>query len=118
MRFSRAILIVTLVLSFAAFAQDAPIRITQQEAVKAAVSKVQPEYPPFAKQLKVSGSVELQALVDEDGKVDDVKILAGNPILTAPSVKALKRWRFTPFTSNGKPVKALAPVEFNFHMEN
>lgn len=119
MRFPRATLIVvTLVLSFPGFAQDAPKRVTQQEAIKAAVAKVQPDYPPIARQLKVGGVVELEALVDETGKVDTVKILAGNPILTAPSAAALKHWKFTPFTSDGKPVKALAPVSFNFHLEN
>ncbi len=118
MRFLRVWLIFTFVLSLIGFAQDSPKKVTQQEAVKAAVNKVQPEYPPIARQLKVSGAVELEVVVDETGKVEQVKIISGNPILTAPSAAALKHWKFTPFTDGGKPVKALVPFNFNFRLEN
>lgn len=118
MRFSRASMIFLSVVSMAGLAQDAPKRVSQQEAIKAAIAKVQPEYPPIAKQLKVTGIVELEAVVDEAGKVEQVKIVTGNPILTAPSAAALKHWKFTPFMSDGKPVKALAPVNFNFRLGN
>jgi TonB family protein len=118
MRFSRVWVIFTFVFALAGFAQNSPKKVTQQEAVKAAISKVQPEYPPIARQLKVSGTVELEAVVDETGKVEQVKIISGNPILTAPASAALKRWKFTPFTEDGKPVKAVTSFNFNFRLEN
>jgi len=99
-----------------AFGQDAEKKLTRAEALSAATLKAQPEYPTVAKQLRVEGTVELEALVGEDGKVEKVTILKGNAMLTRAASDALKRWKFNPFTEAGKPVKAVAPVEFTFKM--
>ncbi len=97
------------------FAQEAK-KVTKTEGMNAATSKVPPEYPPIAKQLKIEGEVELEALVSESGTVEKVNIVSGNPVLTRPAADAVKRWKFSPFTANGKVVKALVPVSLNFHM--
>jgi protein TonB len=97
-------------------AQEGVKKITRAEAVQAATSKVQPEYPPIARQLKVEGVVELEALIGENGKVEKVNILSGNAMLTRAGADALKQWKFTPFTEDGKPVKALAPFTFAFKL--
>jgi protein TonB len=89
-------------------------KLTRSEAMSSAVTRVQPEYPPLAKQLKVAGIVELEAVVAENGTVDKVNILSGNPILTRPASEALKRWKFTPVVLDGKPAKALAPISITF----
>ena len=96
------------------FAQEELRKVSRPEAMAAAVSKVQPEYPTIARQVKVQGAVELEAVVAEDGTVEKVNIVSGNAILTRPAAEALKKWRFKPFTSDGKPVKVLAPVSFDF----
>jgi protein TonB len=91
-----------------------PKKISRPEAMAAAQSKVQPEYPAIARQLKVHGVAELEALVSEDGSVEKVNIVSGNPVLTKPAAEALKKWKFKPFTADGKPVKALASINFDF----
>src|SRR4051794_24939088 len=78
-------------------AQDAPKKITRSEGLNAVTTKVPPDYPPIAKQLKIEGSVELEALVSESGAVEKVNIVSGNPVLTRPAVDALKKWKFAPF---------------------
>ena len=88
-------------------AQDAPKKITRAEAISAIASKVQPEYPAVARQLKIQGTVELEAEVAESGAVTKVDIVSGNPVLTAPSVQAVKRWKFKPFVEDGKPIRVL-----------
>jgi TonB family protein len=60
--------------------------------------------------------VELEALVSESGTVEKVNIVSGNPVLTRPAVDAVKRWKFAPFTSDGKTVKALVPVGLTFKL--
>ena len=60
--------------------------------------------------------MELEAVVTESGAVEKVNIVSGNPVLTRPAADAVKRWKFTPFTSDGKPVKALVPVALNFKL--
>lgn len=95
-------------------AADPALKVSEGDARKAAVAKPAPEYPLVARQLKVTGKVMLEAVVAEDGKVTEVRILSGNPILTKPAAEALKRWRFQPFQSGGKPSAAVAELSFEF----
>jgi len=113
--FTRLFLLMSLVMVTVAYGQ-APKKVSKSEALGAIASKVAPEYPPVAKQLRIEGTVELEATVAEDGSVEDVNIVSGNPVLTKPAATALKRWKFTPFTDGGKPVKAVAPVSMTFKM--
>jgi protein TonB len=99
-----------------ACAQDAPKKVTKSEGLSAVTNKVAPDYPPIAKQLKIEGAVELEAVVSETGAVEKVNIISGNPVLTRPAADAIKKWKFTPFTSDGKAVKALVPVGLSFKM--
>jgi protein TonB len=97
-------------------AQEAPKKVSRSEGLNAATTKASPEYPAIAKQLKIEGSVELEALVTETGTVEKVNIVSGNPVLTRPACDAVKKWKFAPFTTEGKPVKALVPVSMSFKM--
>ena len=93
-----------------------PKKVTKIEGLNAATTKVQPEYPAMAKQLKIEGAVELEAVVAESGAVEKVNIVSGNPVLTRPAVDAVKRWKFAPFTADGKAVKAVVPISLSFKM--
>jgi len=97
-------------------AEDSPKKVTKTEGLNALITKVQAPYPPIARQLKIEGSVELEALVTENGTVEQVSIVSGNPVLTRPASDAIKKWKFTPFTADGKAVKALVPVSMSFKM--
>jgi TonB family protein len=94
----------------------AEMRVAQPEALRAVVKKVQPDYNPIAKQMRVQGEVEVEARVSDAGDVVDVKVLSGNALLTAPVVKAVKDWRFQPFQENGKPSAAIATLRFTFKL--
>jgi protein TonB len=100
----------------AGMAQDAPKKVTKAEGLNAVTTKIAAEYPVIAKQLKISGDVELEVLVSEAGTVEKVNIVSGNPVLTRPASDAIKRWKFAPFTTEGKAVKALVPVSLSFKM--
>ena len=93
---------------------DSEKRLTPSESLAAAVAKPQPEYSAIAKQLKLEGQVSLNAFVTEDGTVDHVETVSGNPILVRSAEDALKRWKFNKQTDDGKPVKFVASVVFNF----
>lgn len=101
-------------LAAAGLCQDGAKKLTRAEAQSAVVNRVEPEYPPFAKQLKIVGEVDLEAVVKEDGTVEKVNVVDGNPVLTKAGAEALMKWKFKPVTADGKPVKALAPVSFSF----
>ena len=99
----------------AALAAD-EVHVSQSEAMKAATSKAEPSYPAIAKQLHLEGSVQVEAHITESGAVESVKPLTGNAVLMNAAVEAMKRWKFTPFTANGKPVRAVADMSFKFTM--
>jgi protein TonB len=92
----------------------ADVRIGTADAIKAATSKVQPLYPPVARQMKIAGHVEIEAIVETDGSVASAKAVSGNPMLTQPAISAVEKWKFTPFTSNGEPTKAVVTLGFDF----
>lgn len=96
------------------FGQDAPKKLSKSEAASAIVSRVQPDYPALAKQLKIEGTVDLEALISEQGAVEDVRIVSGNPMLTKSAVEAVKKWKFAASTEGGKAVKTLVPITLNF----
>ena len=71
------------------------------------------QIPDEARRAKVNGVVILQAVIDVDGNVGDVKVIQGLPYgLTEQTIKAVKRWKFKPATLNGEPV----PVYYNLTM--
>ena len=106
-----------LVLAAAAlFAADPTLKVSEADARKAAIVKPAPEYPRAAVQLRISGRVELEAIVAEDGSVEDARPLKGNPLLTQAGVTALKKWRFTAFQEDGKPARALVSISFEFKL--
>ena len=94
--------------------QAALKKVSRAEAMSAVTTKTQPDYPPMARQLKIDGVVELEAVVGETGAVEEVNIVSGNPILTKPAVEAVKKWKFAPFQQEGKSVKVAAPVTIIF----
>lgn len=95
-------------------AADPTLRVSEADARKAATVKPPPDYPPFARQLKLLGRVELEAVVTEDGKVESVRPVKGNPVLTQAGADALKKWKFTPFQEDGKPARAVISIGFEF----
>ena len=107
-------LALTVALTLSHSLMNAEVRLTAPEAMKNAVKKLNPEYPAMAKQMKVTGKVEVEVTVAEDGSVADAKPMTGNPILTGSTVRSRKGWSFTPFTANGVPTKAVFVLAFDF----
>lgn len=107
-------LVAALTFFTAAMNLPAEVRIGSGEAMKAATSKVQPQYPAIARQMKIAGHVEVEAVVGPDGSVASAKAVSGNPMLTQPAISAVEKWKFTPFTSNGEPTKAVVTLAFDF----
>jgi len=95
---------------------SAEVRVLADDALKAATKKAPPDYSPIARQLKITGKVEVDVTIDADGNVENVKIVSGNAMLTPSVVTAVKKWKFTPFTQDGAPTKATTQLQFDFKM--
>ena len=68
-----------------------PGRAADERAVK---SKSAPVYPELAKRMRISGVVKVEATVDPDGKVTDVKTISGNHALSLAAEDAVRKWKF------------------------
>lgn len=85
---ARILAIATMALAFVSPAWAANAR-----AVKA---RIAPVYPEIAKRMKITGSVRLEAVVDTQGKVKDVKEISGNHMLAIAAEEAVRQWKFAP----------------------
>ncbi len=95
---------------------DASVKVTEKDLRGAATQKVEPEYPAVARQIRLTGDVELEVHVDTAGAVEKVNVLRGNTLLVGSSLQAIKRWKFTPFQAGGHTTRAVGPIRFSFQM--
>jgi protein TonB len=93
-----------------------PIRVSGPIQEANLIRRIAPVYPPLAIQARVSGTVILEAVIDEDGNVGDLKILSGHPLLTQAAYDAVKQWKYRPTTIGGEPVPVLAVVTVVFRI--
>ena len=73
------------------------------------VKTVPPVYPAIAVKMRVEGTVKLDATIDPDGSVSDVKVVSGHALLVQAAVEAVKKWKYE--SGDGKATQAVS-VEF------
>jgi TonB family protein len=73
-------------------------------------TKVLPPYPSEAASQHVHGEVAIDVTLNEDGTVQAVKVIEGNPLLNSAATEAVKRWKYRPLTVNGKLVNGIVVV--------
>jgi TonB family protein len=74
----------------------------------------QAEYPAAARAVRASGTVSVQVVVDEEGKVISAQAVSGHPLLRTAAVTAARQAKFSPTTLNGNPVKITGVLTYNF----
>jgi TonB family protein len=75
---------------------------------------VQPGYPMLARQMKVQGSVILQALIGRDGQIQQLQLVSGPPILARAAEEAVRQWHFKPHYQGAETVETQAKITVNF----
>jgi protein TonB len=95
------------------------VRIGGQIQPPTLVRRVEPTYPPTAVSARLQGIVILEAVVDEEGTVKDVKVLRSvNPLLDREALAAVRQWRYSPVVLNGTPVPFVLSVSLSFSLQN
>jgi len=81
---------------------------------KLLVHRVEPKYPPEARQAGLEGIIALDVIVGRDGSVVSMRALNGPDVLARAAIDALRWWRFEPYRVNGDPavVETTVAVEF------
>jgi len=87
-------------------------------AVQAAklINKVQPVYPPLARQTRISGTVKLHAIIGKSGNVEQLQVVSGHPLLVQSALDAVKQWRYQPTLLNGEPVEVDTEIDVIFSL--
>ena len=95
----------------------APVRVGGQIQAPALVSKVDPIYPEVAVSARIRGVVILEANVDRDGHVVDVKVLrTANRLLDHAAITAVRQWQYRPLVLNGSPEPFILTVVLTFNL--
>jgi len=90
------------------------VRVSQGVSQGLLIHKVQPSYPPLARQARIQGVVVLQALIGKDGTITNLHVVSGHPMLTNSALEAVKEWRYKPYYLNGEPVEVETTINVNF----
>lgn len=75
---------------------------------------VEPNYPLLAKQMRIQGTVVLEALIGREGNIQHIQVLSGPAILSAAAQQAVQQWRFRPYLLAGKAVETETRITVRF----
>ena len=78
------------------------------------VHKVQPVYPLEARRLHLEGTVVLDATITQEGQIENLKLVSGDPVLAKAATEAVSKWRYTPYLLNGRPIVKETRINIKF----
>jgi periplasmic protein TonB len=78
------------------------------------IYRVQPVYPPLARQARIQGAVQLRAVISKTGTIEHLTLESGHPMLAGAALDAVRQWRYRPYLLNDEPVEIETQVIVNF----
>ena len=90
------------------------VRVSSGVSQGLLVRRVNPVYPPLARQARIQGTVILQAQISKDGSIENLQLISGHPMLAPAAIEAVKQWKYKPYLLNGEPVEVDTQVQVNF----
>jgi len=93
-----------------------PVRIPVAPGVQEAkiLNKVLPVYPPLARQARISGTVQLRALISKEGTIEELEVISGPPLLIQSAITAVQQWRYQRTLLLGEPVEVETFIDVIF----
>jgi protein TonB len=92
------------------------LRISQGVSKGLLTYRIEPTYPPLARQARIQGVVVLTAVIDKDGNIQNLQVVSGHPLLAPAAIEAVKQWRYKPFLLNGQPLEVETAVTVTFQL--
>jgi periplasmic protein TonB len=93
-----------------------PIRVGGAVKAPALLERVEPDYPGIAVRARVQGVVILEAVVDREGRIEDVRVLRSIPLLDRAAIAAVRQWRYSPLLVSGQPESFVLTVTVRFSL--
>jgi protein TonB len=96
----------------------APHRIQVSADVQEAklIRMIRPDYPPMAKMARVNGAVHMKAIIDANGRITQLKVIEGNPLLVTAAREAVEKWQYRPTFLDGEAVEVATDIIVNFRL--
>lgn len=93
-------------------------RIKQGGQVQEAMilARPSPVYPPLARQARIQGTVVLHAIIDKEGRVSELQVVSGHPLLVKSALDAVQNWRYRPTQLNQEPVEVDTTINVTFSL--
>jgi len=95
-----------------------PVRVGGVVAEANVIRRVQPVYPAVAKSARVQGIVEFTAIISKEGRVENLQLVRGHPLLVNAARDAILQWQYRPTMLNGQAVEVMTTITVNFTLEN
>jgi protein TonB len=94
------------------------LKISQGVSQGLLIKRVQPRYPQNALSMRVQGAVQMEATINKEGNISNLKVLSGDAVLARAATEAVKQWRYKPYFLNGEPVEIQTQITVNFRLPN
>jgi protein TonB len=93
-----------------------PVPVSSGVATGRLLAPIQPVYPAIARAARIQGTVVVQAVISKDGKIEQLHVISGPPMLQSAATEAIQRARYRPFMLNGEPVAVETTISVVFTM--
>ncbi len=91
-----------------------PVRVGGEVRPPQLLKYVEPIYPPIASRARIRGTVRIEAILDTNGRVAEMRVVAGHPMLVSAAMHAVKQWIYEPTYLNGRPIPILFEITVAF----
>ncbi len=93
-----------------------PVKIGGNVIAARIMNRINPVYPPLARQTRINGTVRLHAIISKDGSIQQLEVLSGHPLLQQSALDAVRQWRYQPTLLNGEPVEVDTTIDVIFSL--
>ncbi|MGA2359259.1 MAG: TonB family protein [Terriglobales bacterium] len=92
----------------------ATVKLSQGVSQGLLIKRVQPTYPHAALAAHTQGAVQIEATINKEGNVTNLKVLRGDAALARAALDAVRQWRYKPYYLDGEPVEIQTQITVNF----
>jgi protein TonB len=95
----------------------APVRVSTGAQAAKLIHQIKPPYPALAKAARIQGIVRLEAIINRQGSIQDLRVVSGHPLLANAAAEAVRQWRYQPTLLNGEPADVITQIDITFTLQ-
>jgi protein TonB len=76
----------------------------------------EPIYPALARSARVQGVVEIEGVINEEGRIEQIKVVTGHPLLKDAAIDCVRKWKYEPGLLNGQIIEMPIKISVRFQL--